>query len=79
MKIVTKSGVSVVIDDERGLLLNGKPPTGMEELGGGWWKASCVFARVVRAKKASGMRRRKKALMSSIKRYRFSFKFQREK
>ena len=78
MKIVNKAGVTIEIG-EQGLLLNGKPPSSLVELGDNWWKASCVFCRVKRAKKASSQRKRKKALMVATKKYRFSFNFQQEK
>ena len=78
MKIVNKAGISIEVDDERGLLLNGKSPTSVVDIGGGWYRASCVFCRVKHAKRASGARGRKKVLMLATKKYKFSFNFKQE-
>lgn len=79
MKIINKVGVSVEVDDVLGLLINGKPPEQVIELGDDWYRASSVFCRIKNPKKVSGQRKRKQALMSAVKRYRFSFNFKREK
>ena len=78
MKITNRAGVSVEVDGERGLLINGKPPETVVALGDNWYRASSIFCRIKRPKKVSGQRKRKKALMAAVKRYRFSFNFQRE-
>ena len=78
MKIVNKAGVSVEVDDVLGLLINGKPPEQVVALGDDWYRASSIFCRIKRPKKVSGQRKRKQALMAAVKRYRFSFNFQRE-
>lgn len=79
MKIVNKAGVSVEVDDVLGLLINGKPPEQIVDLGDDWYRASSIFCRINRPKKVSGQRKRKKALMSAVKCYRFSFNFKQEK
>jgi hypothetical protein len=70
-----KAGVMVVVDDERGLLINGKPPERLEALGDDWYKASSVFCRGKRPKKVAGARKRKRALMVAVRRHRFSMNF----
>ena len=78
MKIVNKSGLSIEVNEERGLLVNGKPPEVVVSLGGNWYRASSIFCRIKRPKKVGGQRKRKLALMSATKRYKFSFNFKRE-
>jgi len=78
MKITNKAGVSVEVDEKRGLLINGKPPEIVTALGDDWYRASSIFCRGKRPRKVIGMRKRKKALMSAVKRYRFSFNFKQE-
>ena len=79
MKIVNKAGVSVEVDEVLGLLINGKPPEQVVDLGGDWYRASSIFCRINRPSKVSGQRKRKQALMAAVKRYRFSFNFKQEK
>lgn len=78
MKITNKAGVSIKVDEERGLLINGKPPETVVALGDNWYRASSIYCRGKRPKKVSGQRKRKKALMAAVKRYRFSFNFKQE-
>ena len=77
MKIINKAGISIEVDAVKGLLMNGRPPSKVEALGDSWFKASTIFCRVKHPNKVSGMRKRKKALMSATKRYSFSFNFKR--
>ena len=79
MKVVNKAGISIEVDEEKGLLLNGMPPTTLEALGDHWYKASCIFTRKKNPAKVSGQRKRKKALSVSVKRYKFSINFKWEK
>lgn len=78
MKLTNKAGVSVEVDGVKGLLINGKPPEVVTALGDSWYRASSIFCRGKRPRKVLGQRKRKKALMAAIKRYRFSFNFQQE-
>jgi len=79
MKITSNAGVSIEVDAELGLLLNGKPPHSIVPLGDNWYRATTVaFCRIKRPAKANGIRKRKKALMAAVKRYRFSFNFKRD-
>jgi hypothetical protein len=79
MRIPNNAGLVVEVDDVTGaLLINGKPPEQVVEIGEGWLRASSVFCRGKHPKKVQGCRKRKKALMAAIKRYRFSFNFKQE-
>lgn len=77
MLIQNRGGVRVELTDDGLLLINGKHPD-IADLGGGWFRASIIFCRVKRPKKASSCRKRKLALMAATKRYRFSTNFKRE-
>jgi hypothetical protein len=75
---MTSNGYSLEVCEERGLLINGRPPGEVKALGGGWFKASSVFCRLKHPKKVQGQRKRKLALMAATKRFRFSFNFKRD-
>lgn len=75
MKLMSRVGMVVEVDAERGLLVNGRPPDSLDALGDGWFRASRIFCRVVRPKRASSQRKRKKALTAATRKFKFSFNF----
>lgn len=73
MKLRTKEGFEIGFDPEKGILINGKEPHYIEELGYGWYKAIRYFCRVKSPAKAASIRKRKKAVALATKRFKFSF------
>lgn len=74
--LANNRGNTIEISDEGELLMNGRLPEQIIDHGNGFMTAVSTFVRAKNPKRARSMRKRKKALMQSYRKYRFSFNFQ---